>query len=344
MFAASAGAQSLWGTGAAAQSYPLINWSQGNLSYASQPWDLISLINNDMTNDPNNFVSIYFEANPSNEAGETTGRIALVPEGTETYQSAFVFLPRGTSNFSLNEVMRISGSGNVGIGTAGTPTSSLQVASITTSGTNGYGLSVAAPSGATNNYAAAFTGGNVGIGTTTPGAALEVNGGVKLTSGSGASITFQDGTTQSTAFIPANCGADFAESVGVGSDRAQYEPGDLMVIDPDKPGSFLKSNQPYSTLVAGVYSTKPGFVGRLHPAGDPASAGEVPMAMVGRVPTKVSAENGPIKVGDLLVTSSTPGYAMKGTDHDRMLGAVIGKALGPLDSGTGIIEVLVTLQ
>ena len=68
------------------------------------------------------------------------------------------------------------------------------------------------------------------------------------------------------------------------------------------------------------------------------------MAMVGVVPTKVSAENGPIKRGDLLVTSSASGYAMKGTDRSRMLGAVIGKALGHLDSGTGKIEVVVTLQ
>jgi hypothetical protein len=183
--------------------------------------------------------------------------------------------------------------------------------------------------------------GNVGIGTASPQYALDVAGIIRSSSGG---VMFPDGSTQTTAFIPANCGADFAESVGVGSDRTKYEPGDLMVIDPDKPGSFLKSNQPYSTLVAGVYSTKPGFVGRKHPASDPASADEVPMAMVGRVPTKVSTENGPIKVGDLLVASSTPGYAMKGTDHDRMLGAVIGKALGPLDSGTGVIEVLVTLQ
>jgi hypothetical protein len=58
----------------------------------------------------------------------------------------------------------------------------------------------------------------------------------------------------------------------------------------------------------------------------------------------VSAENGPIKVGDLLVTSSTPGYAMKGTDRSLLTGAVVGKAMGPLDSGTGTIEVLVTLQ
>ena len=70
----------------------------------------------------------------------------------------------------------------------------------------------------------------------------------------------------------------------------------------------------------------------------------MPMAMVGRVPTKVSAENGPIKVGDLLVSSSTLGHAMKGTDRNQMFGAVISKALGSLDSGTGVIEVLVTLQ
>jgi hypothetical protein len=66
--------------------------------------------------------------------------------------------------------------------------------------------------------------------------------------------------------------------------------------------------------------------------------------MVGIVPAKVSAENGPIRTGDLLVTSETAGYAMKGTDRSRMLGAVVGKAMGRLDEGTGIIEVLVTLQ
>jgi hypothetical protein len=38
------------------------------------------------------------------------------------------------------------------------------------------------------------------------------------------------------------------------------------------------------------------------------------------------------------------GYAMKGTERSKMLGAVLGKALGNLDSGTGVIEVLVTLQ
>lgn len=35
---------------------------------------------------------------------------------------------------------------------------------------------------------------------------------------------------------------------------------------------------------------------------------------------------------------------MKGTDWNRMLGAVVGKALEPLPQGTGVIQVLVTLQ
>lgn len=68
------------------------------------------------------------------------------------------------------------------------------------------------------------------------------------------------------------------------------------------------------------------------------------MALVGVVPTKVSAENGAINVGDLLVSSAIPGYAMKGTDRNKMLGAVIGKAMGSLESGKGMIEVLVMLQ
>jgi len=97
-------------------------------------------------------------------------------------------------------------------------------------------------------------------------------------------------------------------------------------------------------LVVGVYSTKPGVVGRRQTTDQKTSKTEVPMAMVGIVPTKVSAENGPIKRGDLLVTSSTSGYAMKGTDRSLLTGAVIGKALGSLDSGTGVIEVVVTLQ
>lgn len=180
--------------------------------------------------------------------------------------------------------------------------------------------------------------GNVGIGTTNPATKLEVAGNAKVDG----SIQFSDGTSQTTAWTGVLCGGDYAESIDVSGEHSQYEPGDVLVIDDDHPGIFLKSTQPYSPSVAGVYSTKPGLVGRRQKSAK--SPDEIPMAVIGIVPVKVTASNGAIHPHDLLVSSSVAGFAMKGTDPSRMLGAVIGKALGSLDSGTGVIEVLVNVQ
>jgi hypothetical protein len=138
-------------------------------------------------------------------------------------------------------------------------------------------------------------------------------------------------------------GADFAESVAVAREAAQRGPGDLLAVDPLGKRQLKLATEPYSTLVAGIYSTKPGVLATPHSINDVVKD-EVPLAIVGIVPCKVSAENGPIAAGDLLVSSATPGHAMKGTDRSRMLGAVVGKAMEPLAAGTGVIEVLVTLQ
>jgi hypothetical protein len=140
-------------------------------------------------------------------------------------------------------------------------------------------------------------------------------------------------------------GADFAESVAVRGHRSEYEPGDVLEIDESADRHLTRSHHAYATLVAGIYSTKPGVLATPHTIDDPsAKSTEIPLAVVGIVPCKVSAENGAVARGDLLVTSSTPGYAMKGTDRSRLVGAVVGKALQPLAAGTGTIEVLITLQ
>ena len=155
-------------------------------------------------------------------------------------------------------------------------------------------------------------------------------------------MTFADGTVQNTAWTGVLCGGDYAEAVDVSGDLKHYGPGDVLAIASSSNGDVEKASEPYSTMVAGIYATKPGVIGRRQTTIK--SSDEIPMAMVGIVPAKASTENGPIHKGDLLVTASTPGYAMKGTDRSRMLGAVIGKAMGSLDSGKGVIEVLVTLQ
>jgi hypothetical protein len=138
-------------------------------------------------------------------------------------------------------------------------------------------------------------------------------------------------------------GADFAESVAIAASDGRREPGDLMVVDRGSTRQLTLATEPYSTLVAGIYSTKPGVLATPHLMAENV-ANEIPLAIVGIVPCKVSAENGSILPGDLLVASATPGHAMKGTDRSRMLGAVVGKALEPLSAGKGVIQVLVTLQ
>jgi len=204
---------------------------------------------------------------------------------------------------------------------------------------------------------------SVGIGTTTPstyypldveGTVNTLNGGIFINSQGGNIILGENnGSREFRVDISGNVhiagayetgGADFAESMAVHGSKSGYEAGDLLVIDRGAERSLALSRRPYSTLVAGIYSTKPGVLGSPHEMDDPQIDKEVPLAVVGIVPCKVTAQNGPIREGDLLVTSSRPGYAMKGIDRRRMLGAVVGKALQPLAKGDGVIQVLVTLQ
>lgn len=57
---------------------------------------------------------------------------------------------------------------------------------------------------------------------------------------------------------------------------------------------------------------------------------------------KADATGAAIEPGDLLVSSSLPGHAAPAEGPTP--GTLVGKALGPLDEGTGVIPVMVTLQ
>jgi hypothetical protein len=138
-------------------------------------------------------------------------------------------------------------------------------------------------------------------------------------------------------FLP---GADCAELFTV---MDQIEPGDVVVID--REGVLRRSDAPYDKRVAGVVSG----AGRLRPGMmlDSRNVGahrSCPLALIGKVYCKVDAQTHPIEVGDLLTTSTTAGHAMKAADPSCAFGTVLGKALGDLDTGTGLLPILVGLQ
>jgi hypothetical protein len=120
----------------------------------------------------------------------------------------------------------------------------------------------------------------------------------------------------------------------------------VVVIDAERPGDMKVSEQAYDTRVAGVISgandLSPGMI--MKAEGAEHAEGDHPVALTGRVWTKVDASYGAVQPGDLLTTSPTAGHAMRADDATRRAGAVIGKAMTSLEGGRGLVLVLVSLQ
>jgi len=136
-----------------------------------------------------------------------------------------------------------------------------------------------------------------------------------------------------------NSGADLAEAFDVEGATSSYEPGDVLVISLEKERAVAKSGEAYSTLVLGVYATKPGVL-LTEENIDHNMQDKVPMGVIGVIPTKVCNEGGAIQKGDLLVTSSIPGVAMKADLNKIKPGQLIGKALENYN-GAGISKIKV---
>ena len=161
-------------------------------------------------------------------------------------------------------------------------------------------------------------GGRVGIGTSAPATALDVDGAITIRGG-----------------------ADIVERFDVAE---EVVPGTVLVIDPETPGDLAVSNSAYDAKVAGIVSGAGGVNPGICLGQEGVMDGETPVAMTGRVYVRASAENGAIQPGDRLTTAGLAGHAMRATDLERSIGSVIGKAMTSLDEGTGLVLVLVNLQ
>ncbi len=137
-------------------------------------------------------------------------------------------------------------------------------------------------------------------------------------------------------------GADCAEDFTIHAE-ADADPGTVMALCAT--GELVPCAEPYEKkvvgVVAGAGTFRPSIVMDRH---GPPSGRRRPVALVGKVFCKVDAGYGAVEVGDLLTSSATPGYAMKGADPIRAFGSVIGKAMAPLRAGRGLIPILISLQ
>jgi hypothetical protein len=156
----------------------------------------------------------------------------------------------------------------------------------------------------------------IGDGTTNNMAGLQIGFGGLCVDNDGTCNASTTGQISAVSYLTAN--SDLAENY---FSSQRLETGEVVTMNGGL--SVARAEKGAALPVLGVVSTKPGLT--LGSDDTSLRAGETayPIALSGRVPVKLSTENGPIKKGDQLMLSTLPGIAMKATGT----GATIGIAL-----------------
>ena len=164
------------------------------------------------------------------------------------------------------------------------------------------------------------------------------SGGVTITSNAtsantGSTIVARDSSGNfSAGVISATAtAARYADLAEIYATDQNYQPGTVVVFGGEK--EVTVTDHPNSPRVAGVISTDPAYMMNKDAEGQY-------VALRGRVPCKVI---GPVKKGDVLITSDRPGFACVSSDP-AFVGAacIVGKAISEWDTPSeGVVEIMV---
>lgn len=138
-------------------------------------------------------------------------------------------------------------------------------------------------------------------------------------------------------WVEMDTGADVAELYNVKD--MSIRSADIVSIDPTLTDGVMKSTGSYDTSIMGVVATKPGVL--LGQKDVPDIGMSRAVALTGRVPVKVTSENGPIKIGDAITSSSIPGVGMRSTRAARVVGRALSGWDNPDPSVVGTVMLFV---
>lgn len=272
-------------------------------------------------------------------------------------------------NATFASAILATGAGSQAIGSATNRFGSLYSSTINNSGVTTSGSfsgplngSVGGTTPSTGAFTTVSTTGNVTIGTgfglrfadgtyqstasfltsiATSGVGITVNaatGNVTITSNATALNTANtivardaDGSFAANVVVAVSTAAQYADLAEMYRSDGQYDPATVVIFG----GAYEVTTTGHfaDTAVAGVVSTAPGYLMNSE------ETHGIPIALRGKVPTKVM---GPVRKGDLLVTSATPGYAESVGKDVKYGAAVFAKSLDEnLTAGPKIINAVI---
>lgn len=181
--------------------------------------------------------------------------------------------------------------------------------------------------------------GNVAIGATTAGSKLDIDSATASSNVDLFRILSDVGGADNVKFRIDSDGDIFTDgstTIGTPADVAEVYKnfdgalaGEVVFFTDNR--TVAKTTTGYQTGIAGIVSTEPGLILSGNTDG-------IPVALTGRVPVKVTDENGLVEAGDYLTSSATrPGWAMKATE----IGPTLGTAMEPATSTESLVDVWV---